>query len=614
MSRKLRYVAVIAVLATFAAACGGNGDSDSATPGGDTGAEPVAGGTLRGAFDGGSDFFWAMNPTAEYYSVSWEFLRGGLARTLLSYNGKPAADGGNETLPDLAADQPVVSDDGLTYTFTLKDGIMFGDPLNREITADDFVTTFTRLAEPEAASGAGYQFYYSGVIEGFAEALDDEKVTEVSGVTAVDDKTLEIKLEKPLGAFPFLVAMPATAPLPAELVKTHPKDIGQFLVSSGPYQWEGMEGIDLGSDEPPTGMQVGKSYVLVRNPAWDQSTDDLRPAYLDRIEVQVGGEIQDLLDKVNKGSLDICFTCLGTATTLQQYHADPELEGRIRVDPSDGITYTGLNLFQAPMDDIHIRKAVNWVIDRAALLRLIGGPDQGEITSHFIPPAMLDGLGADYDPYGSPDNRGDLTKAQDEMKQSKYDTDQDGMCDAPECTFDALTVSDDDDAIKTLQTMAASMEQIGLKINIKTLQYSAVVQKCATMAAHQAFCQASWGKDFASAFTYFDPLLDGGENGSNYAFMGTTEEALKEAGYEVPADGIPSIADQIDECWALDLSEANQCWADLDKYVMEEVVPVVPRRFSNNIDILGAAIDNYSFDQFAGMGAIDHYSLVNGGA
>ena len=614
MSRKLRYVSVVAVLAIVAAACGGNGGDSTSSDGGTSGAAPVKGGTLRAGFDGGSDFFYGMNPTAEYYSLSWEYLRCCLARTLLSYSGTPADEGGNDTLPDLATDQPTISDDGLTYTFTLKDGIMFGDPINREITADDFVTAINRIADPEASSG-GYWFYYAGVIKGFQEAYDDPKLEEVSGVKAVDDKTLEITLEKPLGAFPYLVAMPATAPLPEELVKAHPKDIGQFLVSSGPYQWEGMEGLDLTGKTPPEGMDIGKSYVLVRNPSWDQSTDDLRPAYLDRIEIQVGGEVQDLLDKVDAGALDICQTCLGTATTLQAYHADPAKEDLIKVYPSDGITYTGLNVFQPPMDDIHVRKAVNWVIDRAALLRLIGGPDQGEITSHFIPPSMLDGLGQDYNPYGTPDERGDVTKAMDEMKQSKYDTDQDGICDAPECTFDALTVTDDDDAIKTLETMAASMEKIGLKINIKTLQYSAVVQKCATLAAHQAFCQASWGKDFASAFTYFDPLLDGGENGSNYAFLGTTEADLTKNGYTVPADGIPNITDQIDECWAKPVGdEANQCWADLDKYVMEEIVPVVPRRFSNQIDILGVDIANYSFDQFAGMGAVDHYSMVNGGS
>ena len=611
MSRTLRYGAVVVVFSIIAVACGGDdpGTSDTGGPA----AEPVAGGVLKVGFDGGSDFFYGMNPTAEYYSLSWEFLRCCLARTLLSYSGTPGDEGGNETLPDLATDQPTISDDGLTYTFTIKDGVKFGDPLNREIVAEDFVTAMNRIADPEASSG-GYWFYYHGVVAGFAEAYDDDKVDEVSGIKAVDDKTLEITLEEPIGAFPYLVAMPAMAPLPAELVEAHPKDIGQFLVSSGPYQWEGMAGLDLNGKTPPSGMDIGKSYVLERNPSWDQATDDLRPAYLDGVEVQVGGEVQDLLDKVEKNVIDICMTCLGTATTLQTYHADPALEERIKVYPSDGITYTGLNVFQPPMDDIHVRKAINWVIDRAALLRLIGGPDQGQISSHFIPPSMLAGLGADYDPYGSEGDRGDLAKAQEEMKQSKYDTDQDGVCDAPECTFDALTVTDDDDAIKTLETMGASMEQIGLTLNIKTLNYNAVVQKCATLAAHQAFCQAAWGKDFASAFTYFDPLLDGGENGSNYAFLGTTEDALTEAGYDVPADGIPSITDQIDECWAMDLESANQCWADLDKYVMEEIAPVVVRRFSNQIDILGERIANYSFDQFAGMGAVDHYSLVNGGA
>lgn len=611
MIRTFRYGAVVVVFSILAAACGGGGEDSTQTQG--PGTEPVAGGTLKTAIETGYDFFYAMNPTAEYYSLSWEFLRCCLARTLLSYSGTPGTEGGNDPLPDLATDLPEISDDGLTYTFTIKDGVMFGDPLNREIVAEDFVTSMNRIADPEASSG-GYYFYYQGVVEGFSEAYDDEKLDEVSGIKAVDDKTLEITLEEPIGAFPFLVAMPAMAPLPAELVEAHPKDIGQFLVSSGPYQWEGMEGLDITGKTPPTGMDIGKSYVLVRNPAYDKATDDLRPAYLDRIEIQVGGQAQDLLDKVEKGTIDLCLTCGATATTLQTYHGDPALEERIKINPGDAISYSGLNVFEPPMDDIHIRKAINWVIDRAALQRLIGGPDQGEITSHFIPPSMLSGLGQDYNPYGSPDERGDPAKAMEEMKLSKYDTDQDGVCDAPECNFDALTITDDVDALKTLETMAASMEQVGLTMNIKTLNYNAVVQKCSSLAGHQTFCQAAWGKDFASAFTYFDPLLDGGENGSNYAFLGTTEADLEKNGYTVPADGIPNITDRIDECWAMSLETANECWAELDKYVMEEIVPVVPRRFQTSIDILGENIVNYSYDQFAGLGAIDHYTVADAGA
>ena len=71
-----------------------------------------------------------------------------------------------------------------------------------------------------------------------------------------------------------------------------------------------------------------------------------------------------------------------------------------------------MNVFQPPMDDVHVRKAVNWVIDRAALLRLIGGPDQGEITSHFIPPVDDRRPQPDYNPYGTPDERGDVDQSQ----------------------------------------------------------------------------------------------------------------------------------------------------------------------------------------------------------
>ncbi len=149
---------------------------------------------------------------------------------------------------------------------------------------------------------------------------------------------------------------------------------------------------------------------------------------------------------------------------------------------------------------------------------------------------MMGGLLADYDPYATTDGRGDETKAKEEMAQSKYDKDSDGVCDDPSCTVTALAVTNDNDAIKALEIMDESITPIGITLDIKTLSYNALVSKCAILASHTAFCQAGWGKDYPSPYTYFFPLLDGGENGSNYAFLGTTDEALKAADYTVPAD------------------------------------------------------------------------------
>ena len=137
-----RAVALAAVASLGLAAC--SSSSSGGTPATGAAGAAVKGGTLKMALQG--DVFYGFDPTKEYYSVSWEFLRCCLTRTLLSYNGKPGDAGGTDLFPDLASGQPDVSDDQLTWTFHLKDGIKFGDPLNREITAQDFVTAVDRIA------------------------------------------------------------------------------------------------------------------------------------------------------------------------------------------------------------------------------------------------------------------------------------------------------------------------------------------------------------------------------------------------------------------------------------------------------------------------------------
>jgi len=360
--------------------------------------------------------------------------------------------------------------------------------------------------------------------------------------------------------------------------------------------------------------------VFVRNESYDQSTDTLRNSYLDRIEIQVGGEVQDLLDRVDSGVIDWCIDCGVTSTTLQAYSADPEKAERIQSHPADALVYTGLNVFEAPMDDVHVRKALNWALDKAAMLRLAGGPVAGVMAEHFVPPGMMGGLNADYAPYATPDGRGDPAKAMEEMALSKYDTDGDGVCDGDVCNVIALSVSNDNDAIKALEVMDASFEPIGINLDIQTLNYNALVDRCSTLEGHTAFCQAGWGKDYPSPFTFFFPLLDGGANGSNYSFMGATTEDLEAAGYtigETDANGlaVPNITEDIKACQATPLgAEQDQCWADLDVKVMEEIVPLIPRRFPNDVDVLGERIVNYAYDQFSGIGAVTHMAVTEASA
>lgn len=92
--------------------------------------------------------------------------------------------------------------------------------------------------------------------------------------------------------------------------------------------------------------------------------------------------------------------------------------------------------------------------------------------------------------------------------------------------------------------------------------------------------------------------------------VGITSEMLADRGF-TGNEQVPSAEDQIDSCIPLSGDERLQCWADLDTYLMEDVVPWVPYLFDNNVVVTSSRIANWSFDQFAGLPAIDRIAVVD---
>ena len=385
-----RTVGVTAALLAFvlvAAACGGDSGSTTTESSAGTSGEPAPGGTLRIALV--SDMSSAFDPQKEYYGVAWEYYRCCLLRTLMSYNGKTTAEGGGVVEPDLASADPEVSADGLTWTFSIQPGLHYAPPVEDvEITAQDFVRAMEREATPSANVG-GYPFYYS-VIAGFDEFASGD-ADEISGMKAVDDHTLEITVTRPTGDLGYRLAMPAAAPIPPNpadpkarfgVAEGHDADYGRYLVASGPYMFEGSEDMDfsqpVSKQKPVEGYQPGRSIVLVRNPSWSGDTDQLRPAYPDSIESAIGGVSEDLALKVDAGDIDLVLDGIPPADQVQRYTTDPALADRLHSNPSDAVRYVEMNLANPPFDDIHVRKALNYVIDKQGLLQLRGGPVFGE--------------------------------------------------------------------------------------------------------------------------------------------------------------------------------------------------------------------------------------------
>jgi peptide/nickel transport system substrate-binding protein len=425
----LRWSALALVMAVLAAACGG-GDGDQ----GDATAEVTRGGVFRTAT---TDFSFTngFDPTGEYSARGFN-LYAPLLRTLVGFRRVGGAPG-NELQPDLATELPEPADGGLTYTFKLRPGVRWAPPLNRDVTSKDVAYAFQRInAAPLVAQ---YGFYYFGVVKGMdGEAKSAEE--PISGIETPDDQTIVFRLEEPTGDFLYRLTMSAAAPIPEEVAKCFTKagDYGRYVMSHGPYMVQGSDQLDISSCEsmkPISGFDPSRKLYLVRNPNHDQAADTLRQNYVDGIKVDINTNLGDIFDRVDRGALD---ASLGQEQppkpVLQRYLTDPSKKPYLHADLADSTLYLSMNATVPPFDDVHIRKAVNWVLDRQAILQAQGGAQTGQLATHIIPPTVLSGrLGADYNPYASQGNRGDQARAAEEVKQSRYDRDKDGRCDAAAC-------------------------------------------------------------------------------------------------------------------------------------------------------------------------------------
>jgi peptide/nickel transport system substrate-binding protein len=262
-----------------------------------------------------------------------------------------------------------------------------------------------------------------------------------------------------------------------------------------------------------------------------------------------------------------------------------------------------MNLTQPPFDDIHVRKAANLIMDKEGLRRAWGGEPKGQIANHIVPDAMFGGDLEDYIPYGSEGDAGDEAAAKEEMKQSKYDTNQDGICDAPECK-NVLHVTRNTDVWKNMEPIVEqSLAKIGVEVTSREFEDSYTVIQTVKREVPVS-STPGWGKDYADASTFmvlFDSRSILPEGNVNYSLVGLTPDQAAEIGAKGTVDGIPSVDGDIDACNAIiDDDERNTCWEDLDKKLMEEVVPWVPYLFGNADFVISENVTKYVFDQNSG--------------
>jgi peptide/nickel transport system substrate-binding protein len=574
-----------------------------------------AGGVFRQAFEGSFYFSDGLDPTGEYTITSSSILSNLLVRTLVGYD-YVAGVAGNKLVPDLATALPRPTDGGKTYTLHLKQGVKFGPPLNRPVTSKDVLYAMERLGTPK--DGPQYAFYYSPIV-GF-DAYGAGKAKTIAGISTPDDRTIVFHLSAPTGDFLYRMAMTATAPIPQEVARCfdgQPGKYGKDVVSTGPYMIEGADNVNASSCaalKPMSGWDGESHLSLVRNPDYDPSTDSpaMRQALPDRFEFTVDPNGTDIVNRVEAGELDDEFAPSLPPQALEQYAKDPARRHLLHLNSADGTFYITMNLTQPPFDDIHVRKAMNWIIDKQAMLQVAGGPLTGEIATHIVPDTLFDNELEGYDPYRTPGEQGDLAKAKAAMMGSKYDLHHDGMCSASAC-HDVLLLTDAASLWqRQLPIVVADAAKIGITFHVSTLAGAlTTVQTTSKNIAIAPF--PGWVKDYADALTFFAPLFDGRriipEGNVNTSLVGLKPQQAKELGVTGTIHVVPSVDSQLDRCAALAGTPRRHCYEALDRYMMTRVVPWVPLDWPKTQHIVGPHVTQWEFDQTYAMTSYAHVAV-----
>lgn len=398
MKKILASTAALAMVATTLTGCGGSGDITAES--GKTNLTVAVGGD-----------FALPDPAIVDDSITANVLA-------QCYDGLYKLDKDGNVVANLAEDLPTISEDGLTYTIKLKDGLTWSD--GTPLTAEDFVWSWKRAMTTEG--------YYTNFMYGYIAGTtgeDGNPYTNIEdldanmGVRAVDDTTIEITLKM---AAPYFTSM---------LTNTVFYPVKQDEVGSDPSSSEWAQ--NASADDPIvtngafeiTGVNIKDAITLSKS----ENYSDADNVQLETIEFKVMGDLDSQTQAFISGEVDFA-----TAVNVEQINNDEQLQGHVyAIDPfvcnyfvlvnagkeNDGST-DGL----AALKDVEIRQAISMAIGRTTARNAYGyGDDYSYDLYALIPSGIPDAEGNDFYEQGGHLIEDDVEAAKAIMESKGYSED-----------------------------------------------------------------------------------------------------------------------------------------------------------------------------------------------
>lgn len=380
------------------------------------------------------------------------------------YAGLTRLDETGEVYPSLAAGWEI-SDDGLTYTFAVRDGLTFSD--GTPLTAEDVRRSWLRLLDPETASTAPDVLT---VITGAAERLAGSADEEAVGIAAPDARTLMVTLRHPASYFLDILATPSAFVVPPDADASSDWQSPEAFVGSGPYVVDGTEGLDLV-------LRANERYVAGAPP-------------IAEIRWMADSET-DGVSAFGDGSLDLVQVASWDATWMAY---DADLGPRLNAAEPNTISYFGFDTTRPPFDDERVRRAFALALDRERLVPLSEGAASAAAGS-LVPPAIW--------PSGfEPEMDADPDEARELLDEAGY-TDR----------ADLGTIVVDGSGLDVGPAVATWRRELGVDVAIEVMDFAALLGQLET--APPAIFTISWIADYPSPQALYGLLLEPGA-ASNY--------------------------------------------------------------------------------------------------
>lgn len=392
----------------------------------------------------------------------------------------------NDLQLGMAAEEPTVSEDGLTYTFKIREDAQWsnGEP----VTASDFVYAWQRLANPETA--AEYAYMIDGIVTNASEILTGEMDPSELGVTAEDETTFVVELAKPVPYFKDLLTLSMFFPLNEEYVTEQGNDYAtnsDTILYNGPFELTDWDG-------------AGLSWSLEKNEDyWDADV-----VKLDRIDVDAVKETSTALNLYNAGEADRMIL---TGEYVQTKQGAPDLLSQA----TSSVFYFKFNQErngeETPLANENIRKAIAMAFDKQSFSDTV--LQNGSLPANGLVPAELAVGPASNEDFRA--ENGDLLSFDAEQAVEYFETGLD------ELGVESLTLEmlgdDTENSKRSLEFMQSQLQSNlpNLTINLRNVPFK--VRLDANSKQDYDIQLAGWGADYADPINFLE--LFETENGNN---------------------------------------------------------------------------------------------------